>query len=98
VATAPYPNLFAARATSMALESIAGMNFIKKANPANIVAFPQARAALMLPTKTNADIAIIQQAINMGGRDLFNDYNTMMDELNDDQQAAVNKYLFNPPY
>lgn len=98
VATAPYPNLFAARATSMALESIAGMNFIKKANPANIAAFPQARAALMLPTKTNADIAIIQQAINMGGRDLFNDYNTMMDELNDDQQAAVNKYLFNPPY
>lgn len=98
VATAPYPNLFAARATSMALESIAGMNFIKKANPANIVAFPQARAALMLPTKTNADIAIIQQAINMGGKDLFNDYNTMMDELNDDQQAAVNKYLFNPPY
>jgi len=98
VATAPYPNLFAARATSMALESIAGMNFIKKANPANIVAFPQARVALMLPTKTNADIAIIQQAINMGGKDLFNDYNTMMDELNDDQQAAVNKYLFNPPY
>jgi len=98
VATAPYPNLFAARATSMALESIAGMNFIKKANPASIVAFPQARSALMLPTKTNADIAIIQQAINMGGKDVFNDYNTMMDELNDDQQAAVNKYLFNPPY
>jgi hypothetical protein len=94
LATAPYPNLFAARATSMALESIAGMKFIQKANPADIVAFPRARAAMLSPNKAARDIAIIQQAINEGGKELFNNYNEMLDGLTVDQQRAVDQYLF----
>lgn len=93
-ATLPYPNLFAARATSMALDSIAGMKFLQGANPANITAFPQARSAMLLPTKSARDIAIIQQAINEGGKEMFNNYNELMDGLTPERAAAVNQYLF----
>lgn len=93
-ATLPYPNLFAARATSMALDSIAGMKFLQGANPANITAFPQARSAMLLPTKSARDIALIQQAINEGGKEMFNNYNELMDGLTPERAAAVNQYLF----
>ncbi len=94
VATAPYPNLFAARAASMGLESIAGLEFIKGANPLNVVAFPRARQAFLRPTKTSADIALIQQAINIGGKEMFDKYNEMMNQLTPEQEAAAAQYLF----
>jgi len=93
-ALTPYPNLQAAQATSMALESVAGNRFLKSANPEQIYAFPQARRILLFPTKSNADIAILQQAINLGGKQLFDDYNEMMNDLTPEQQVAVNQYLF----
>jgi hypothetical protein len=94
IATAPYPNLFAARATSMGLESVAGLEFIKGANPVNVVAFPRARQAYLRPTKTAADIALIQQAINIGGKEMFDKYNEMMNQLTPEQEAAAAQYLF----
>jgi hypothetical protein len=94
LATAPYPNLFAARAASMGLESIAGLEFIKGANPLNVVAFPRARQAFLRPTKTAADIALIQQAINIGGKEMFDKYNEMMNQLTPEQEAAAAQYIF----
>lgn len=96
VATLPYPNLFAARATSMALNNATGMSFIKGANPANVVAFPEARRIFLAPTKSAKDIVFLQQAINTGTKEMFDAYNEMMNGLTPDQQTAVNQYLFSP--
>lgn len=96
VATLPYPNLFAARATSMALNNATGMSFIKGANPANVVAFPEARRIFLAPTKSAKDIVFLQQAINTGTKEMFDAYNEMMNGLTPDQQTAVNQYLFAP--
>lgn len=95
-AVAPYPNLLAARLTAAGLESAAGTAFLKGANPANVVAFPQARRILHAPTKTGADIAILQRAINDGGKAMFDNYNEMMDGMDPNQQQAVEDYLFGP--
>lgn len=97
-ALTPYPNLQAAQVSSMAFETAAGGRFLKGANPDRIVAFPEARRILLLPTKSRADIAFIQQAINNGTKEAFDDYNEMMDQFTPEQQTAINQYLFNPQY
>lgn len=94
IAMSPYPTLFASRAASLGLETAAGVAFAKAANPLKIQAFPQARQAMMSPVKTAAGIAAIQRAINEGGKDVFDNYNSMMDTLSADQQTALNEYLF----
>jgi hypothetical protein len=90
VATLPYPNLFAARATAFALEKASGRSFISIATPDNVELFNQARLLSRAPNKTAATIALIQRAVSTDG---FSDYNNMMDELTPDQQSAVAAYL-----
>lgn len=90
LATAPYPNLFAARAASLALEKAAGREFISKAGPDAVEVFHQARMASRYPTETATGIAVLQNALN---HPQYGNYQAMMQDFSPEQQDAIDQYL-----
>jgi hypothetical protein len=90
LATAPYQNLFAARAASMALETASGSHLIGALTHDKAKLFMETRRVMRKPAKTAAQIAVMQSAMNTNG---FSDYTDMMSGFTPEQQDAIDSYL-----
>lgn len=90
VAVAPYQNLFAARATSMALDKAAGRSFVAQASPDIIELFSDARLSSRFPNQTAAAMQVIQQAAS---HPLYGTYKDMMSGFTPEQQDAIDEYI-----
>ena len=94
VALAPFPNLFAANATSIALNKASGLRLIKDAPPGLVQEFSKERVARAMPEAMRVGIT---SGLQMGARQatdrMFSDYTDMMDGLTPEQQEAVDDYL-----
>ena len=90
LATAPYQNLFAARAASMALETTSGSHLIGALTHDKAKLFMETRRVMRKPAKTAAQIAVMQSAMNTNG---FSDYTDMMSGFTPEQQDAIDGYL-----
>lgn len=90
IATAPYQNLFAARAASMALETASGSHLIGALTHDKAKLFMETRRVMRKPAKTAAQIAVMQSAMNTNG---FSDYTDMMSGFTPEQQDAIDSYL-----
>lgn len=90
LATMPYPNLFAARAASLALEKASGKAFMAKAGPDSIEMFHQARVLSRNPNLTGAGLATVQAAMRNPS---YGDYMGMMQDFTPEQQDAIDQYL-----
>lgn len=90
IATAPYQNLFAARAASLALEKASGSRYLAGATPASSELFKEARLIINQPVKTRTQIAALQRILNTNG---FQDYQEMMQGFTPEQQDAIDSYL-----
>lgn len=90
IATAPYQNLFAARAASMALETASGSHLIGALTHDKAKLFMETRRVMRKPAKTAAQIAVMQSAMNTNG---FSDYTDMMSGFTSEQQDAIDSYL-----
>lgn len=94
IAVAPYGNLFAARATSMALERAAGRSFVAQAGPDIIEMFADARLASRFPTQSAGALQLIQQA---SSHPLYGTYQEMLRDFTPEQQDAIDAYLKGNP-
>jgi hypothetical protein len=90
IATAPYQNLFAARATSMALETAAGSSLISSLTKKNAALFAETRQIIDSPRKTAYQISLLQRALNTNG---FSDYQEMLSGFTMQQKDAIDGYL-----
>lgn len=90
ISTAPYQNLFAARAASFALEKAAGSKFISGATPDAVELFSQARVLEKHPVKSALGITTIQRAIQ---NPQYGNYLAMMQDFTPEQQDAIDQYL-----
>lgn len=90
LATAPYQNLFAARATSMALEKASGSHLIGTLTHDKAKLFAETRKIINRPAKTAAQISLMQRAMNTTG---YTDYADMLNGFTPEQQDAIDSYL-----
>lgn len=90
ISTAPYQNLFAARAASMALEKASGSRLVREVGPDAVQLFSDARLLVQQPQKSAAAISLIQRA---SANPAFGDYLEMMNGFTPEQQQAVDEYL-----
>lgn len=94
IALAPFPNLFAANATSIALNKASGLRLIKDAPPGLIEQFSKTRIARMMPEAMRVGAtATLQYGSRQATDRMFNDYTDMMNGLTPEQQEAVDDYL-----